>query len=112
MTRELTRGHLEALLVARALVLGDAGRFLAGLDRARMSSAVLVLLERMGAPAHDDVERGPTSKAQRDLADRARAVTVWELMQLSERELFAKCKRLPFTARPRTSVAHVGLEVA
>lgn len=97
--RELTRRQIEALIVARALVHGDHERFLLALDRSRVSLAVFALLERMGADIPDE-ERGPQTKGQRELANRVRAVTVWELMRVPVRSLLQQAKQLPTRPTP------------
>jgi hypothetical protein len=109
--RDLTRAHLEALLLARAVTTTEPARILRALDRTRVSPALVTILEAMIDVERDDAERGPKTKGQRALADQARAITVWELMRYSVPRLVELAKELPAREpRPRVSALDIGLE--
>lgn len=77
--RELTRRHLEALVVARAIVAPDAAVILDRLDRAVVSPAVLALIEQLVDPDVEDLVHTATA-GQREIADRAEAITLRQLV--------------------------------
>ncbi len=94
--RELTRVHLEALVVARALI-SEPAWILARLDRDVVSAAAIGLLEQMAGPS-DELSEVTLTKAQQELAARVRAITVYELLLTSIDDLIAHVNALP--ARP------------
>lgn len=100
-TRDLSRSQLEALLIARALIGGDAvtWRILRVLKRDRVSPAVFAILERLVDDTLDDASSGPQTKAEAKLAERVRAVTVFDALRHSVYDLIQAAKALP--ARPR-----------
>ena len=108
----LSRLRLETLLVAHAVTSTDPEAILVALDRRRVSPAVFALLEAMIQTERADEERGPKTKGQRELADRARAITVWELLERSRASLIRQANALPAIARPRISALDIGTEDA
>lgn len=76
--RELTRRHLEALVVARAIVAADPAPILDRLDRGVVSPAVVALVEQL--LEDDDAPVRVRTKGQRELADRAEAITLGEIL--------------------------------
>jgi hypothetical protein len=108
----LSRAHLEAQLVAHAIVQPQRrATLLAGVDRDRVSPACWALLAQLADPDTPDVRTD--TEARQKLADRAEAVTVADLCLFPADVTLALCNQLPerVSAR-RTSVLDVGTGAA
>jgi hypothetical protein len=109
-TAALSRAHLEACLVALAIVRPELARTLpARVDRDAVSPACWALLRQLADDAVDLVRT--RSAAQQALADRAEAVRVGELLAWPPETLLATVNALP-TRPGRVSVLDVGVDAA
>lgn len=93
---QLERKHLEALVVARAIVAPDPAEILERLDRAIVSPAVFALVEQL-LDDSDPVVWFRT-KGQADLAARAESLSLRELLEYPLETLLGLVNGLP--ARP------------
>lgn len=109
----VSRAHLEALLVAQAVLDPSvAGLLLDALNVARVSAAARAILRGI---ATFGLEIPFPTQSQLELRDRAGRLMLEELRgpdSLGFDELVHAVNQLPPVARPRTSIMTVGLEVA
>ncbi len=111
--RELTRGHLEALLVGQAVLdLRVTVELIARVDPLCISPACRTLLADL---ADRGLEATIETPAQRELSDRVNALTLGQLRGLeaySIDTLVGLVNRLPHVRRPRASALDVGASEA
>jgi hypothetical protein len=96
--RLLSRAHLEALVVAMAIVRPEArAQLLRRVDRDHASPACWALLEQLAGTTQ--LVR-PTTDGQHALADRAELITIAELLDFSLETLIGLVNALPTRATP------------
>lgn len=107
--RALSRPHLEATLVAVAVLRDDLrGELLERVDRLHASTSAVALLEQLADPAGDSWVHAGTA-GQRELMERVQKITVEELCFWPLDVLISLVNQLP-ERQERQSTYDVGAE--